>query len=103
EGRCAPFADQARQDFDHAWRADTPIDIDCQSLLGELVGYCQTLELLTIGTPVDYEKGLLAADSRRRSTAAKRPHPASANSVFAYPPRGFGYRQNNSISPIATR
>jgi len=48
KARCAPLTDQSGQDLDHARRADTTIDIDRQSL-GELVGYRQTFELLTIG------------------------------------------------------
>jgi hypothetical protein len=39
EGRWAALADQARQDFDQTWRADTAIDVDRQSFLGELVGH----------------------------------------------------------------
>src|SRR6185436_2169742 len=55
ESRCAAFADQARQHFDDARRADATVHLDRQPLLGELVGYGQALELLTIGATVKHK------------------------------------------------
>src|SRR6266568_4404290 len=74
EGGRAALADQSRQDLDHARRADTTIDIDAQSFLGELVGHRQTLELLTIGATVEHEivgPHLVRSARRLRSRPAR--------------------------------
>src|SRR5213592_5314142 len=55
EARGTACADQAGEHLDHARRADAAIDIDGQTLLGELVRHRQTLELLAIGTMVEHE------------------------------------------------
>jgi hypothetical protein len=49
------LAHQARQHFDHARRADATVHVDRQSLLGELVGDGQALELLTVGAAIEHE------------------------------------------------
>jgi hypothetical protein len=78
DGRRAPLADQARQDFDHAWRADTAIDIDRQSLLRELVGDRQALELLTIGAAVEHE---IVGPYSVRPALRLRPRPSSSHAL----------------------
>jgi hypothetical protein len=78
EGRCAALTDQARQDFDHTWRADTAIDIDRQSFLGELVGHRQTLELLTIGTMIEHE---IIRPHLVRPTRRVRARPSSSDAL----------------------
>src|SRR5262245_57967309 len=55
ERRRAPCAHQARQHLDHARRADAAVHLDRQTLLGELVRYGKTLELLAVGAMIEHE------------------------------------------------
>ena len=55
EDRRTALADQARQHLDYPRRANAAVYVDRQTLLGELVGDGQALELLAVGAAVEYE------------------------------------------------
>src|SRR5262245_23731875 len=55
ELRCAAFADQSGQHFDHPPRADATRHVDRQALAGELVDHREALQALAVGAVVEQE------------------------------------------------